>query len=81
MPKYPRRSPEEALYRQQLKADGFMTRVARAVDRLQPSLLRRRRFDGLFGVRGCLADLRLCDVEARKTSEVVPPSWTVWRLS
>ena len=68
MPKYPRRSPEETLCRQQQKADGFIARVTRAIDRLQPSLLRRRRFDGLFGVRGCLADLRLCDVEARKTS-------------
>lgn len=66
MSKYPKRSPEETLRRQQQKADDYLARVIRAVDRLKPHQPRRRRYDALFGVRGCLADLRLCDVAARK---------------
>lgn len=68
MSKYPHRSPAETLRHQQQKADGFLSRVIRAVDRLRPPFLRRRRYDALFGVHGCLDDLRLCDVEARKKS-------------
>lgn len=66
MSKYPKRSPAETLRRQQQKADDYLTRVICAVDHLKPLRPRRRRYDALFGVRGCLTDMRLCDVQARK---------------
>lgn len=68
MSKYPKRSPQETLCRQQEKADAYLARVNRGVDHLKPHRLRRRRYDALFGVHGCLSDLRLCDVQARKAS-------------
>ncbi|WP_125954704.1 MULTISPECIES: hypothetical protein [unclassified Novosphingobium] len=56
------------MHHQQQKAEAFLNRVLHGVELIKPPLLGRRKLHALLGVNECRADLRLCDVSARKKS-------------
>jgi hypothetical protein len=66
MSKYPKRSPQATLDTQLMKADAYLAKVICAIEHLRMPTLPRRRLEALLGVRGCMHDMRLCDVTARK---------------
>ena len=66
MSKYPVRSPEATLSNQLLKADAYGKRVVRGINHLRLPAPALRRMLALVGVNGCMQDMRLCDVIARK---------------